>query len=111
MSKQLPAALLDLRKWDQLSREECVEVALQVERMLPLSFQFPQNTFGVQIADHSYHWELCMEPGILRGGDGGYTQCGWAGYFAHYLTYTSAFYQTYNPAAVIGARMRRVYAL
>src|SRR5579885_1733989 len=40
MLNPLPEALLDLKKWDQLSREECVEVASQVERLLPPTFRF-----------------------------------------------------------------------
>src|SRR5437762_13242126 len=40
MPEQLPEMLLDLHKWDQLSPAECVEVAFQVERLLPPSFRF-----------------------------------------------------------------------
>lgn len=76
MSEQLPAVLLDIHEWDQLST-----------------------------------YELCMEPGILHGGDGGETLCGGAGRFAHYLTLTSAYYCTYNPVREVSAYFRRAYSL
>jgi formylglycine-generating enzyme required for sulfatase activity len=74
---------------------------------------FPQNTFGLYIARHSYDWELCMEPDILRGGDGGYSQCGWGGYLMHYLCYVSAYYQTCDDPTELSTYyfFRRAYSL
>ncbi len=83
----------------------------------PLDYypDFPQNTFGLHIARHSYDWEFCMEPDILRGGDGGYSQCGWGGYLMHYLRYVSAYYEPYDPKRydpiyMIGFCFRRAYS-
>lgn len=73
--------------------------------------KFPQNTFGLDIAKYCYDWELCMEPGLLRGGDGGVSQCGWGGYLMHYLTYVSAYYATSDSASTYGACFRRAYSL
>ena len=73
--------------------------------------EFPQNTFGLHIAKDCCDWELCMEPGLLRGGDGGNSQCSWGGYLKHYLTYVSAYYEKCDPANVHGTCFRRTYSL
>lgn len=73
--------------------------------------EFPQNTFGLHIARDCGDWELCMAPGLLRGGDGGNSQCGWGGYLMHYLTYVSAYYEKRDLAGICGACFRRTYSL
>ncbi len=49
------------------------------------------NAFGLRIGGDPYKWEYCAEPAVVRGGDGGGTICGGAGFLAGWLTLASAF--------------------
>jgi hypothetical protein len=51
------------------------------------------NSFGVYIASNPYHYELVDEPEITRGGDGGGTICGGAGFFVGWLTLATAYFE------------------
>ena len=53
------------------------------------------NAFGLTIAFDDYSPELC-EDGINRGGDGGSSTCGGAGYVSSWLTLASAFFGNYD---------------
>lgn len=53
------------------------------------------NAFGLTIAFDDYSPELC-EDGINRGGDGGGSTCGGAGYVSSWLTLASAFFDNYD---------------
>jgi hypothetical protein len=44
------------------------------------------NSFGLLIASDPYKYELVAEIGVTRGGDGGCTICGGAGFFIGWLT-------------------------
>lgn len=61
------------------------------------------NGFGLEIAFDQYLSELVAEPGRTRGGDGGASACGGAGYFLGWLTLATAYFEehacTYDPAA------------
>lgn len=54
------------------------------------------NAFGLTIAFDDYSPELC-EDGIKRGGDGGGSTCGGAGFLAAWLTLASAYFANYAP--------------
>lgn len=43
------------------------------------------NPLGLKIAQNPYDWEICSEPRVFRGGDGGSMICGGAGFFAGWL--------------------------
>jgi len=51
------------------------------------------NAVGVYIASNPYKSELVAEPGITRGGDGGSTLCGGAGFFVGWLTLATAYFE------------------
>jgi hypothetical protein len=51
------------------------------------------NAFGLFIASNPYKSELVAEPGITRGGDGGCTICGGAGFFVGWLTLATAYFE------------------
>jgi hypothetical protein len=51
------------------------------------------NAFGLFIASDPYKSELVFEPGISRGGDGGCTICGGAGFFVGWLTLATAYFE------------------
>ena len=51
------------------------------------------NAFGVFIASDPYKHELTAEPDTTRGGDGGCTICGGAGYFVGWLTLATAYFE------------------
>ena len=51
------------------------------------------NAFGIQIASNPYHNEVVAEPGVTRGGDGGGTVCGGAGFFLGWLTLATAYFE------------------
>ncbi len=53
------------------------------------------NAFGLLIASNPYHGELVTEPGIWRGGDGGCTICGGAGFFLGWLTLATAYFESH----------------
>jgi hypothetical protein len=50
------------------------------------------NAFGIYIASNPYEYELVAEPDITRGGDGGGTICGGAGFFVGWLTLATAYF-------------------
>jgi hypothetical protein len=51
------------------------------------------NAFGLVIATDPYKSELTAKTGTTRGGDGGSTVCGGAGYFVGWLTLATAYYE------------------
>jgi hypothetical protein len=51
------------------------------------------NAFGLFIASNPYQSELVAEVGITRGGDGGCTICGGAGFFIGWLTLATAYFE------------------
>jgi len=54
------------------------------------------NVIGVSIASNPYHYELVEEIGVTRGGDGGCTICGGAGFFAGWLTLATAYFEEHS---------------
>jgi len=76
------------------------------------------NAFGLTIAVNPYHSELVAEPGITRGGDGGCTICGGAGFFLGWLTLATAYFEDHSckydpsePVSVGYTVARRVLSL
>jgi hypothetical protein len=51
------------------------------------------NALGLFIASNPYHFELVAEVGTTRGGDGGSTLCGGAGFFIGWLTLATAYFE------------------
>jgi hypothetical protein len=51
------------------------------------------NAFGLSIAFDPYKCELVAEIGTTRGGDGGCTICGGAGFFIGWLTLATAYFE------------------
>jgi hypothetical protein len=51
------------------------------------------NPFGLLIAFNPYKCELVAEPGLTRGGDGGGTICGGAGFFVGWLTLATSYFE------------------
>jgi hypothetical protein len=54
-------------------------------------FNQKPNAFGLKIAQDPYKWEFVSDPAIMRGGDGGGTMCGGAGFFVSWLTLASSY--------------------
>jgi hypothetical protein len=54
------------------------------------------NAFGLFIASDPYKYELVAEIGITRGGDGGCTICGGAGFFVGWLTLATAYFEEHS---------------
>lgn len=54
------------------------------------------NGFGLLIASDPYKNELVAEFGITRGGDGGCTICGGAGFFIGWLTLATAYFEEHS---------------
>jgi len=73
------------------------------------------NGFGLAIASNPYEWELCDEPGVLRGGDGGSMICGGAGFFVGWLPLASAYCDPagaeWREQPIPDTRVRRVLLL
>jgi Sulfatase-modifying factor enzyme 1 len=73
------------------------------------------NAFGIHIASNPYKYELVAEPQITRGGDGGCTICGGAGFFVGWLTLATAYFEEHackhdpeevvSPGYTIGRRV------
>lgn len=51
------------------------------------------NAFGLTIAADPYKSELTATPGTTRGGDGGQTVCGGAGFFVAWLVLATAYFE------------------
>ena len=51
------------------------------------------NAFGLTIAFDPYQFELTATPGTTRGGDGGNTVCGGAGFFVGWLILATAYFE------------------
>jgi hypothetical protein len=74
------------------------------------------NAFGLHIGKNPYDWELVAGPELLRGGDGGCTICGGAGFLVGWLTLGSSYLDPavgshYRGRGVPGAHLRRLYPL
>ena len=54
------------------------------------------NAFGLLIASNPYKYELVAEIGVTRGGDGGCTICGGAGFFFGWLTLATAYFEEHS---------------
>jgi hypothetical protein len=54
------------------------------------------NAFGLLIASDPYKYELVAEIGVTRGGDGGCTICGGAGFFIGWLTLATAYFEEHS---------------
>lgn len=52
------------------------------------------NQFGLTIAQNPYHYEAVADPAVLRGGDGGSSMCGGAGFFLSWLSLATAYWDT-----------------
>ena len=53
------------------------------------------NAFGLIIAENPYNYEIVAEPNTTRGGDGGCTICGGAGFFVGWLTLATAYFESH----------------
>lgn len=72
------------------------------------------NSFGLLIAHDPYDYEFVAEPNVMRGGDGGVSICGGAGFFAGWLPLASAFvHPTENDPEEVrhGAHVRRAISI
>jgi hypothetical protein len=54
------------------------------------------NAFGLFIASNPYKYELVVEIGTTRGGDGGCTICGGSGFFVGWLTLATAYFEDHS---------------
>jgi hypothetical protein len=59
-------------------------------------FHREPNAFGLHIASNPYNYELVAEIGTTRGGDGGGTICGGAGFFVGWLTLATAYFEEHS---------------
>jgi len=55
------------------------------------SFHTQPNAFGLLIASNPYNWELTAEAGWVRGGDGGCSICGGAGFLMGWLPLATSY--------------------
>lgn len=82
------------------------------QRVIEWDLHLRPNAFGLLIARDPNQWEMCAEPGLMRGGDGGAALCEGRGTFAEWLTLASAFHlrlnrDVYNGS---GAHLRRAFS-
>jgi hypothetical protein len=54
------------------------------------------NPFGLLIGSNPYKCELVAQVGLTRGGDGGCTICGGAGFFIAWLTLATAYFEEHS---------------
>ena len=66
------------------------------------------NAFGLIIADDPWQPERCVEPNMVRGGDGGGYSCGGAPSVCGWLTLASSFLQDFSGSL---SKFRRVFPL
>jgi hypothetical protein len=59
-------------------------------------FHLRPNAFGLYIAADLYKYELVAESGLTRGGDGGCTICGGAGFFVGWLALATAYFEEHS---------------
>ena len=69
------------------------------------------NAFGLHFSGNPYDWEICTEPGLMRGGDGGVAICGGEGPVAAWAALATAFASRWEHDKLFGAHMRRAYSL
>jgi hypothetical protein len=60
------------------------------------------GAFGLHVAEDPYRWEVVAEEGLRRGGDGGETVCGGAGFFLGWLPLATSYLD--RPAAAFEER-------
>lgn len=90
-----------------------ISIPHRSQRVITWDLHLRKNAFGLLIARDPNQWEMCAEPGLMRGGDGGVSLCAGAGTFAEWLTLASAFHlrrqrEGYDRA---GAHLRRALSL
>jgi formylglycine-generating enzyme required for sulfatase activity len=69
------------------------------------------NAFGLHFSGNPYDWEICAEPGLMRGGDGGVAICGGEGTVAAWTALATAFAWRWEHDKLFGAHVRRAYSL
>jgi hypothetical protein len=72
------------------------------------------NAYGLMMPDDPYDWELCTDPTVMRGGDGGGAICGGEGLIKSWLPLASAYEHKRHQASdeqIFGAWLRRVCSL
>jgi hypothetical protein len=69
------------------------------------------KAFGLRFSGNPYHWEICAEPGLMRGGDGGVAICGGEGPVAAWTALATAFAWRWDQDRLYGAHVRRAYSL
>lgn len=90
-----------------------ISIPHRSQQVVTWDLHLRKNAFGLLIARDPNQWEICAEPGLMRGGDGGVSLCAGAGTFAEWLTLASAFHlrrqrEIYNGA---GVHLRRTLSL
>jgi hypothetical protein len=69
------------------------------------------NAFGLIYSPNPYHWEVCAEANILRGGDGGSSICGGYGTFAAWLSLAPAYRVEWTHPLIFDGGIRRALSL
>jgi hypothetical protein len=99
-----------LFRWGNTTPPHAIPLLGKKRKVVGWDLHLRQNAFGLFIARHPYHWEFCVEKGIMRGGDGGQALDAGAGTFASWLTLASAFYQTWEKS-IFDVYLRRAFPL